>query len=206
MHITDSQYDRASRAAAPAGVASRVALMTFVAMAALIAPGCSSCGEKKAPEVRKVEPVEGMRYFVGGPVMKPDKYGRTRLARFNGEVKNPTPRGLLIGFKKNPDGTFDFRTWLNGMIVSQSDGFLDDEGLLWYTKRVSYDSEGAVVVEQTFEYDDEAKVMKSAMRQLDAETGEVIDEHVQDLPYTPSADPEDDKWFDDEEDDDDGEE
>ena len=177
--------------------------MALVAIAALIAPGCSSCGENKAPEVRTVEPVEGMQYFVGGPVMKIDKYGRTRLASFNGEVKNPTPRGLLIGFKKNPDGTFDFRTWLNGMIITQSDGFLDDEGLLWYTKRVSYDSEGVVIVEQTFEYDDDAEVMKSTMQHLDAETGEVIEEHVGDIPYSPPADPKEDKWFDD---DDDGEE
>jgi len=175
-------------------------LITSVVMAALIAPGCSSCGEKKAPEVRKVEPVEGMHYYVGGTVMKQDKYGRMRLAKFNGEVKNPTPRGLLIGFKKNPDGTFDFRTWLNGMIVSQSDGFLDDDGLLWYTRRVSYDSEGIVVVEQTFEYDDEAQVMKSTMRQIDAETNEVIEEHVQDVPYAPPVDPEDEDDEDEDED------
>lgn len=177
--------------------------MTMVVMSLLVASGCSSCGEKKtAPEARKIEPVEGMKYYVGGPIMKRDKYGRTRLAGFNGEVKNPTPRGLLIGFKENPDGTFDFRTWLNGMIVSQSDGFLDDERLLWYTKRVSYDSEGAVVVDQIFEYDDEAKTMKSTIRHLDPETGEVVQEYQQNIAYTPPPDPDDDDddWSDDEED------
>jgi hypothetical protein len=133
----------------------------------------------------KIEPIEGMKYYVGGPIMKYDKYGRMRLAGFNGEVSNPTTRGLLLGFKKNDDGSFDYRTWLNGAIISESTGFLDPDGLLWYRERVSYDATGAVVVKQKFTYDDERKVMKSTLEHLDPADGTVVKTVSDEVPFTP---------------------
>jgi len=140
---------------------------------------------KAAPA--KIEPIAGMKYYVGGPVMKYDKYGRMRLAGFNGEVSNPTTRGLLLGFKKGDDGSFDYRTWLNGAIISESTGFLDADGLLWYRERVSYDATGAVVVRQKFSYDEERKVMKSTLEHLDPADGKVVKTVADEVPFTPPA-------------------
>jgi hypothetical protein len=119
--------------------------------------------------------------------MKYDKYNRMRLAGFNGEVSNPTTRGLLLGFKKSDDGTFDYRTWLNGSIISQSSGFLDADGLLWYRERLSYDANGAVVVRQQFTYDDERKVMRSTLEHIDPVDKSIVKTVSEELPYTPPA-------------------
>ena len=114
-----------------------------------------------------------------------------RLSGFNGEVSNPTTRGLLLGFKKNDDGTFDYRTWLNGAIISQSTGFLDADGLLWYRDRISYDANGAVVVRQKFTYDDERKVMQSTLEHIDPADGSVVKTVSDEVPYTPPVQPDD---------------
>jgi len=151
--------------------------------------GCSK-SEERAPTTGSaattIEPVEGMKYYVGGPIMKFDQYGRMRLGGFNGEISTPTSRGLLLGFKKNDDSTFDYRTWLNGAIITQSTGFLDKEGLLWYTERVSYDANGDITVRQKFEYDDEAKIMKSVLDHIDPESGEVVKTFTRETPYVPT--------------------
>jgi hypothetical protein len=173
---------------------SLLGLGSFAILVATILPfaGCSRSDKKEdaattAPA--KIEPIEGMKYYVGGPVMKYDKYGRMRLAGFNGEVSNPTTRGLLLGFKKNPDSSFDYRTWLNGSIISESSGFLDSDGLLWYRERLSYDANGAVVVRQKFTYDDERKVMNSTLEHLDPADGAVVKTVSDEVPYTPPAEP-----------------
>jgi hypothetical protein len=150
---------------------------------------CTSSDDKSAskpPAVAAIEAIEGMKYYVGGPVMKFDKYGRMRLGGFNGEISSPTSRGLLLGFKKNTDATFDYRTWLNGAIIQDSKGFLDADGLLWYTERVSYDASGAVTVRQKFEYDEQAKTMKSILDHIDPATGEVVKTSTQEIPYAPT--------------------
>ena len=124
--------------------------------------------------------------------MNHDKYGRLRLGGFAGEVASPSSRGLLIGFKREPDGkSFDYRTWVNGRAVSKSTGFLDDQGLLWFTTRETYDSKGKIIARQSYTYDDQAKLMHSSVEQLDPETGQVINTYKQDIPYTPPVDPED---------------
>lgn len=154
--------------------------------------GCSRSDKKEdaaAAAPAKIEPIEGMKYYVGGPIMKYDKYKRMRLAGFNGEVSNPTTRGLLLGFKKNTDGSFDYRTWLNGAIISESTGFLDPDGLLWYRERISYDANGAVVVRQKFTYDEGRKVMNSTLEHIDPADGAVVKTVSDEVPYTPPADP-----------------
>lgn len=151
--------------------------------------GCSKSEEgpqTKGSAATTIEPVDGMKYYVGGPVMKLDQYGRMRLGGFNGEISTPTSRGLLLGFKKNADSTFDYRTWLNGSIITQSTGFLDKDGLLWYSERVSYDANGDITVRQKFEYDDEAKVVKSVLNHIDPESGEVVKTFTRETPYAPT--------------------
>lgn len=149
--------------------------------------GCTSSEESssKAPAA-SIEPIEGMKYYVGGPVMKLDKYGRMRLAGFNGEISSPTSRGLLLGYKKNPDSTFDYRTWLNGAIITISTGFVDGDGMLWYSERVNYDANGDVTVRQKFQYDDEKKIITTVLEHVDPETSEVVKTTTEQIPYQPS--------------------
>lgn len=165
-------------------------LVSALAAVVFLSGGCSRSDKKEdaaAQAPAKIEVIEGMKYYVGGPVMKYDKYNRMRLSGFNGEVSNPTTRGLLLGFKKNEDGTFDYRTWLNGSIISESSGFLDADGLLWYRERLSYDANGAVVVRQQFTYDDERKVMRSTLEHIDPVDKSIVKSVSEELPYTPPA-------------------
>jgi len=187
--------------------APRSILASGLVAVVFLSGGCSRSDKKDddaAQAPAKIEAIEGMKYYVGGPVMKYDKYSRMRLAGFNGEVSNPTTRGLLLGFKKSDDGTFDYRTWLNGAIISQSNGFLDADGLLWYRERLSYDANGAVVVRQQFTYDDERKVMRSTLEHLDPVDKSVVKSVSEELPYTPPppAEPAEGEQDDDEDDDD----
>lgn len=165
-------------------------MLAGAGLVALLAPGCGGCGENASKESApppKVEAVEGMKYYVGGPISAVDKYGRMRLSGFNGQVSTPTSRGLLVGVKLNPDSTFQYKTWINGVPISESLGFLDDDGLFWYRERFTFDSNGAVMARQTFEYDDEKRVMTSVLEHLDLETGEVLQSTKTELPYTPTA-------------------
>jgi len=166
-----------------------VAVVCVLLLAGGVVAGCTHSDETSSSSPKSaaaIEPIEGMKYYVGGPVMKFDKYGRMRLGGFNGEISSPTSRGLLLGFKKNPDSTFDYRTWLNGAIITKSTGFLDGDGMLWYSERVNYDANGNVTVRQTFQYDDEKQIMTSVLEHLDPETGEVVKTTTQEIPYAPS--------------------
>jgi len=150
--------------------------------------GCSDKGKNDAAakqDVPVIEKIEGMRYYVGGPVMKADKYGRLRLGGFNGQVTTPSSRGLLIGYKPNDDGTFEYRTWVNGRPVQKSVGFVDEEGLLGFTKRETYDGKGRVIARQTLKYDNDREVMTSTYEQVDPQTGEVLKTVSRDVPYAP---------------------
>jgi hypothetical protein len=167
----------------------RRAIASGVVAVALM--GCTSEPAKPEKSELGIEPIAGMKYYVGGPVMKADRYGRLRLAGFNGEVSAPTSRGLLIGIKIDDSKHFDYRTWLNGLAVSQSTGFLDQDGLLWYTHRSTFDGNGKIVARQTFEYDDSRLVMTSLLEHLDPETAEVVRSHREELPYAPVEEEED---------------
>jgi hypothetical protein len=178
----------------------RPGLLVLLAVAIVSAgsvPGCSSdvskVEQKKAAELPKIEPIEGMKYYVGGPVMKYDKYGRLRLSGFNGEVATPTSRGLLLGYKLGPDGKhFEYRTWLNGRVVGKSTGWVDEQGMLWFDDRETYDSKGQVIATQKLSYDDDSKTMTSVIEQVDPKTDKVIATSKQDIPYTPPEEPDED--------------
>ena len=171
----------------------RVHPAMLLAPVLLLALGCAGGEEPPTQGAdgtgrdRVIEPIEGMKYYVGGTVMKYDSYGRLRVGGFNGEIGSPISRGLLLGIKIDPDNTFDYRTWRNGHPVSTSTGFLDEAGLLWVEERVSFDGEGHPVSRQLITYDDDAKTMTSKIDQLDPESGEVIASGSQDIPYAPQA-------------------
>lgn len=170
---------------------SRLRRRILLVPALVLALGCAGGEEPPAKSSettgrdRVIEPIEGMKYYVGGTVMKYDSYGRLRVGGFNGEIGSPISRGLLLGVKINPDQSFDYRTWRNGHPVSTSTGFLDDEGLLWFEERVSFDGEGRPVSRQAITYDDEAKTMTSKIDRLDPESGDVIASASQEIPYAP---------------------
>jgi hypothetical protein len=174
---------------------------------------CSRGGEddttsasKKLPPPQLIERIEGMKYYVGGPMMQADRYGRSRLANFNGEVSAPTSRGLLIGFKVEGK-KFDYRTYINGRMVSSSTGFLDDEKLLWFDERFTYDFSGKVIARQTLSYDDASEMMTSSVEHMDAVSGEVVTKIDQKIPYAPAEDDDEDSdsLFDDEQEEGEGE-
>ncbi|RMF25036.1 MAG: hypothetical protein D6760_01910 [Deltaproteobacteria bacterium] len=170
------------------------ACATALILGALIV-GCSRGDSKKNTAAEDsapvIEKIEGMRYYVGGPVMKADKYGRLRLGGFNGQVTTPSSRGLLIGYKPNDDGTFEYRTWVNGRPVQKSVGFRDEDGLLWFTKRETYDGQGRVIARQTLTYDNDREVMNSTYEQVDPETGKVLKSVSREVPYAPPSEKED---------------
>lgn len=181
--------------------ARRAVPCLLAAVAALVVGACKSGDEKAAAErvaPPTIEVVDGMKYYVGGPVMRQDRYGRIRLGGFRGEVSAPVSRGLLLGFKREgPDGKdFDYRTYIGGRIVSSSTGFLDEDERLWFRERLSYDSKGRVVARQTLEYDDEREIMTSRVEQIDPLDGEVVQVIDSEQPYRPLDDDEDDSFFD----------
>jgi hypothetical protein len=122
--------------------------------------------------------------------MEQDQHGRMRVKGFNGEVRKPTGRGLVIGFKELDGGRFELRTWLNGSPVTEQFGFIDEAGLFWYDVRSTLNSDGVVIVRQTLTYDDEAEIMHSKVVHLDPADGEIVKSYETDLPY---ADPDEDE-------------
>jgi hypothetical protein len=176
-------------------------LFSAVAAVAVLGLGVGGCdffsgdGQETASSVAIIEPIEGMKYYVGGPMMEQDQHGRMRVSGFNGEVRKPTARGLVIGFKELDGGRFELRTWLNGSPVTEQFGFIDEAGLFWYDERSTLNSDGVVIVRQTLTYDDEAEIMHSKVEHLDPADGEIVKSYETDLPY---ADPDEDEEEDDE--------
>ncbi len=174
---------RISLALAP-GVVAVVALISI--------GGCSGGEEDEAAPVKpsKIERVEGMRYYVGGPQFMADPYGRNRLSGFSGQVTAPPSRGLVIGFKPIGENNFEYHTYLNGRIVQRSTGFTDDGGRLWFEERATYDSEGRVITRQSLKYDKEREVSISKLEYVDAESGETVKAVDAELPLRPVVDEE----------------
>ena len=162
--------------------------LSFFAAACSSTDDADEAESKASDRAPVIEKIEGMKYYVGGPILKYDQYGRLRLGGFNGEVSTPSTRGLLIGFKKNDDDSFDFRSWLNGKPFARSTGQVDEAGLLWYDERLSLDGNGNATMRQKFEYDEEAKIIRMTLEQIDVEDGEVIKTTTQEMPYTPVED------------------
>jgi hypothetical protein len=154
--------------------------------------GCSWFGEEEqAQEAASpaasvvIEPIDGMKYYVGGPRMAEDKYGRMRISGLSGEVKKPTSRGLVIGFKDHEDDRFEFRTWLNGAPVTKQFGFKDEAGLLWWDERSTLNSDGVVVVRQVITYDEDKELIFSTVDYYDPADGEIVKTYNTEHPYNP---------------------
>ena len=167
-----------------------VALGVAAVAAAISIGGCSGGEDEKAAPARqsKIERVEGMRYYVGGPQFTTDPYGRNRLSGFSGEVTAPPSRGLVIGFKPIAENDFEYHTYLNGRIVQRSTGFTDDEGRLWFEERATYDAEGRVITRQSLAYDKEREVSISKLQYVDAESGETVKVVDTEIPLRPVVD------------------
>ena len=177
-------HRRALRVALTPGVVAVVALISI--------GGCSGGEEDKAAPVKpsKIERVEGMRYYVGGPQFTTDPYGRNRLSGFSGQVTAPPSRGLVIGFKPIGEKNFEYHTYLNGRIVQRSTGFTDDGGRLWFEERATYDSEGRVITRQSLKYDTGREVSISKLEYVDAESGETVKVVDSEIPLRPVVDDE----------------
>ncbi len=155
----------------------------------------TSTGAPAAPAAsgHAIEPIEGMKYYVGGPVMGQDEYGRMRVKAFNGEVKKPTSRGLVIGHKVLDENRFELRTWLNGDPVTAQFGFVDENGLFWYDERSTLNADGVVIVRQKLTYDDDKEVMHSKVEYIDPADGEIVKTYESDILYRQEDEEEDDE-------------
>lgn len=175
--------------------------VSALAAMVLLTIGVSSCGwfsaeDSEEPATSQAAPtiavVEGMKYYVGGPVMTQDRFGAMRMRGFNGEVRKPTGRGLVIGFKTLDDKRFEMQTLLNGKVITKQRGFLDDMGLLWFDEILTVNADGVTVVRQVLTYDDERQITRSKIDYLDPVDGEVIKTHDAELPYVTEGDDEED--------------
>ncbi len=154
---------------------------------ALLLPGCFGDDPVEMETQPAVEKREGMTYYVGGPTHMLDRYGRPRIAHFNGPVLDPVNRGLMLGVERRDDDSFEYRTWIDGKMVARSSGFFDEDGLMWFTERERFNPEGIRMNKQVLTYDDELQVMHSHADHFDEE-GAVIQTLDMDFPYTPEPD------------------
>jgi len=154
---------------------------------ALMQPACSSDDPIETEAQPAIEKREGMTYYVGGPTFLPDRYGRLRVARFNGPVLEPVNRGLMLGLERRDDDSFEYRTWIDGKMVARSSGFFDEGGLMWFKERERFSPQGGRLNKQVLTYDDELQVMHSHADHFDEE-GAVINTLDMDIPYTPEPD------------------
>ncbi len=153
--------------------------------------------EAPAAAPTKIEPRPGWKYYVGGPVMKPDGYGRYRMGEFQGEVSKPSARGFLVGFKAGDDKKFALATWVNGTQMIEASGFIGDNGIYYVTARTTLDAEGRTMSIQSLEYDFEAETENSKLEYFDPETGESVHTVEASRPFRPDPEEEDDAFFDD---------
>lgn len=158
-------------------------LVVLCAIASLVLGACEKPVEPKLRPAIQVE--AGYKYYVGGPIMRVDEYGRTRLGGFSGLVLQPTNRGLLVGVRTDAEGTFEFSTWLNGALAQSSTGFIREDGTYWFYERQGYNSKGAAVTKRTFLYNDDRQVVTTTVVYYDASDGSVLEERSWETPYTP---------------------
>lgn len=184
---------------------------TVLPLAFVLAFSASACSKEEAPapgapaaasapaEGEKALPtipiLPGYRYYVGGPVMSKDPYGRFRLERFEGEVQQPPSRGMIFGAKREGD-KLEYRVWGNGRLLGLHRGTMRD-GVFWQEYVEGY-RQGVVTVREHLVHDDVAKRSKVTTEDIDPETGEVIRTKEASLSYLPPVFPDE---VDDEEDD-----
>lgn len=137
-----------------------------------------------APEDRvlKIPILPGYKYYVGGPVLSPDPYGRYRISSFNGEVQQPPSRGMIFGVKRDGD-QIEYRVWGNGTPLGFHKGVMRD-GLYWEDYSEGFRM-GKLVARERQTHDDAAKRSKVVTEDLDPETGELIRTKEGYLSYAP---------------------
>jgi|GEM_PF-1068988 len=119
----------------------------------------------------KVPILEGYTYYVGGPLLKKDAYGRERIAKFLGEVAQPPSRGMVIGAKRDGD-RLEYRVWVNGRAVGVYRGLVRD-GLFWREYVETYRNDKPIARELSVN-DDAAQLMRIKVEDVDPLTGETI--------------------------------
>jgi len=158
------------------------------------APKAPVAGAPAAPaaegQLAKIPILPGYKYYVGGPVMKKDAYGKFRLSGFNGEVQQPPSRGMIFGAKTDGD-QLEYRVWGNGVLLGLHRGVMRG-GVFWQTYAEGY-RQGVLIARETIVNDDETKRSKVTTQDLDPENGEVIRTREASLSYLPPADLEDDE-------------
>lgn len=164
------------------------------------APAATAAKATSDAKLEKIPILPGYKYYVGGPMLKRDAYGRYRIASFNDEIQQPPSRGMIFGAKIEGD-KIEYRVWGNGVLLGFHRGILRD-GLFWQQYGESYRM-GKLTARENAVNDDEAKASILTTEDIDPETGEVIRTKQHKISYTPpklpSGDPEDDHFFDDDE-------
>lgn len=144
----------------------------------------SSAETPEADRVARIPILPGYKYYVGGPGMKQDKYGRFRLKGFNGEVQQPPSRGMIFAAKVEGD-QMEYRVWGNGVLLALHRGVMRD-GLFWQEFTESYRLGKVVAREKTVNNDETERVM-TTLEDIDPETGEVIRTTESSSSYLPPA-------------------
>lgn len=143
----------------------------------------------EAGAVKVFPKAEGITYYDGGPIVRDDAWGRTRIFDFNGETDDPPVTGLVIGFRESEDGRFEMHTHINGALKASNFGYRREDRTLWYDRRLSF-IEGAIATELILEDDDAAEETSVNHKEFDFRTGELIEEKRYKLPYAPPPEPE----------------
>lgn len=136
----------------------------------------------------KIPILPGYKYYVGGPVMKQDQYGKYRLHRFDGEVAQPPSRGMVFAAKQDGD-KFEYKVWGNGILLGLHRGVMRD-GVFWEEYAEGY-RQGKLIARETRVNDDADRHSKVTLEDIDPETGEVIRTRERSESYLPAkTDPE----------------
>lgn len=140
----------------------------------------------------KVPILDGYKYYVGGPVMDKDPYGRYRIRDFQGEVQQPPSRGMVFGVKRDGD-RMEYRVWGNGKLLAVHKGLMRD-GIFWQDYVEGYRDEKLVAREHHVHNDAETRTTIKT-EDFDPKTGESIRVREYSVSYQPPvipSDPEDD--------------
>lgn len=156
---------------------------TGAAPAAPAAPkpkGPTPVNEADLPKI-PIEP--GYKYYIGGPHLDKDKYGKHRIQSFNDEVAQPPSRGMVFGVKRDGDKV-EYKVWANGRYVALNRGRMVD-GLFWKDYYEGFKKE-VLVTRETYTHDDEKKVTRIVTEEFDYETGEPIRTKEMEMSYFPA--------------------
>jgi hypothetical protein len=134
----------------------------------------------------KVPILEGYKYYVGGPVMGKDAYGRYRISDFQGEVQQPPSRGMVFGVKRDGD-RMEYRVWGNGKLLAVHKGLMRDR-IFWQDYVEGYRDEKLVAREYHTHNDAETRTTIKT-EDFDPKTGESIRIREYSVSYHPPVIP-----------------